>query len=456
MKIALAQMKMSMDRAENLNRAVQKIQIAGMQGADLVLFPEVMLTPFFAQYPAAMLSGMGIAPEAFAITEEDDAMEALSAAAKEAAVYVSPNIYIKEEDGACYDRSYLLAPDGRICGHADMVHIFSAENFWEKDYYTPSKDGFKVFDTPFGRIGIVICFDRHIPEAIRSVALQGASIVLIPAANLTGEPLDVFEAEIRAAAYQNNVYIAMCNRVGEEDALSFAGQSVIVGPDGTIMAKASGEEELLCAELDISEAFRSRAIRPYIGFVSPNAEVYHMAGESESLVAPSMDRLFHAMCEYDKGDAPRIQHFTKVWTYAKLIGHGEGLDVNTQNILEAAAILHDIGIHKAEKGFSSSAGSLQEKLGPGEALKVMTDLGFDRSIIARVCYLIGHHHTYTDISGIDYQILVEADFLVNILEDSLSSEEAENAYKTIFQTATGKKLFRDLYPEEGPYDPKKK
>ena len=456
MKIALAQMQMSMDKSANLNSAVMQIRSAGLKGADLVLFPEVMLTPFFPQYPAAMLSGMGIPSDAFSIGEDDVAFETLSSAAREAALYISPNFYIKEEDGTCFDRSYLISPNGAVKGHGDMVHIFSGENFWEKDYYTPSREGFRVFDTPFGRVGIVICFDRHIPESIRSVALQGATIVLIPTANLVNEPLDVFEAELRAAAYQNNVFIAMCNRVGEENGITFAGESLVVGPDGNVLAKAGRDQELLLCEIDPGEALRSRSQRPYIGFVSPDPKVYHMAGERESLVAPSLNRLFHAMSEYDRGDALRIQHFTKVWTYARMIGLGEGLDVNTQNTLEAAAILHDIGIHKAERGFSSSSGSLQEKLGPAEAVKLMTDLGFDREMIRRVSYLIGHHHTYTEIDGIDYQILVEADFLVNILEDRLSEAAAEHTFETIFKTETGKKLFRDMYPEEGPYDPKKK
>ena len=455
MKIALAQMQMSMDQKENSGKALMQIKKAGLAGADLVLFPEVMLTPFFPQYPAAMLSGMGIPADAFAITEEHEIFEEIAKEAKEAALYVSPNFYIKEADGTCYDRSYFISPNGAIKGYSDMVNIFSGDNFWERDYYAPSKEGFKVFDTPFGRVGIVICFDRHLPESIRSVALQGATMVLIPTANLTSEPLDVYEAEIRSAAYQNNVFIAMCNRTGEENGITFAGASFVAGPDGEVIAKAGSSEELLVCEVDPGQAIRSRQERPYIGFVSPDPGVYHMQGERESLVAPSMDRLFHAMCDYDKGDAPRIAHFTKVWTYARIIGLGEGLDVNTQNTLEAAAILHDIGIHKAERGFSSSAGSLQEKLGPGEAVKLMTDLGFDRSMIGRVSYLIGHHHTYTDIEGMDYQILVEADFLVNIHEDDMTPEQIERAYEKIFKTGTGKKLFRDLYPEEGPYDPTK-
>lgn len=87
----------------------------------------------------------------------------------------------------------------------------------------PSDDGFKVYDTPFGKIGIVICFDRHIPESVRMCAAQGAQLIIIPTANLTTENQELFEWEVRVQAYQNLVYIAMCNRVGKEDDLIFAG-----------------------------------------------------------------------------------------------------------------------------------------------------------------------------------------------------------------------------------------
>ena len=113
-------------------------------------------------------------------------------------------------------------------------------------------------------------------------------------------------------------------------------------------------------------------------------------------------------------------------------------------------------IHKAEKSFGSSDGKLQEKLGPGEALTLLTDLGYPRSLIERVIFLVGHHHTYSEIDGLDYQILVEADFLVNGYEDGLGQEALNSAYEKIFKTSAGKRLFRLFYPEEGQYSAKTK
>ena len=97
-----------------------------------------------------------------------------------------------------------------------MVHVFQAPQFYEVDYYTPSEDGFKVFDMPFGRVGIVICFDRHLPESIRTCSLLGAALVIVPTANCKAEPMELFEWEIRVQAMQNSVFVAMCNRVGLE------------------------------------------------------------------------------------------------------------------------------------------------------------------------------------------------------------------------------------------------
>lgn len=455
-KLALCQMQMSMSKEENLTKTLCHMDEARLQQADLIFFPEVQLTPFFAKYPAAMLEGIGIQKDAFAVKEDSDVIEKIRNKAKECSLYCSPNLYVETEEGKLYDRSYFIDQAGNVMGHSDMVNIFSAENFYEKDYYAPSEDGYQVYDTPFGRVGIVICFDRHIGESVRSCALQGAQLVLIPTANLKSEPMDLFLAEVRTLAYQNNVFLAMCNRVGQEDDLEFAGESVVVGPDGEVIAQADDSEQILYVDIDPGEAIRSRNKRPYIGYVTPSPKVYHMAGQAEETNLPQMHVLFEKMAEYDKGDAMRIQHFTKVWQYARMIGIEEGLPGNQQNILEVAAIVHDIGIHKAEKSFGSSDGKLQEKLGPGEALTLLTDLGYPRSLIERVIFLVGHHHTYSEIDGLDYQILVEADFLVNGYEDGLGQEALDSAYEKIFKTSAGKRLFRLFYPEEGQYSAKTK
>ena len=119
-----------------------------------------------------------------------------------------------------------------------MVHIAQADKFFEQDYYTPSDDGFKVFETEFGKLGIVICFDRDFPESIRSEALKGADLILIPTVNTKAEPSEMFEWELRVQAFQNSTIIAMCNRVGAEGDMDFSGESIVVDANGNVLAKA--------------------------------------------------------------------------------------------------------------------------------------------------------------------------------------------------------------------------
>ena len=152
-----------------------------------------------------------------------------------------------------------------------------------------------------------------------------------------------------------------------------------------------------------------------------------------------------AMIAYDAGDPMRIHHFLKVHAFARLIGLSEGLSADLQEITEVAALVHDIGIHRAEALYGSSAGKYQEELGPAEAEALLRTLNAPSALTARVSYLVGHHHTYTNIDGLDYQILVEADFLVNISEDGMERPAIETVEKQIFRTAVGKELLRTLY-----------
>ena len=144
-----------------------------------------------------------------------------------------------------------------------MVHIAQAPQFYEQDYYTPSDDGFLVFDTPHGCIGVVVCFDRHYPESIRTEALMGADLILIPTANTMAEPLELFDWEIRVQAFQSSVAVAMCNRAGLEGGMDFAGGSIVTDANGDMIAKAGPGEELLFAEVDMAAPARIRAARPY-------------------------------------------------------------------------------------------------------------------------------------------------------------------------------------------------
>ena len=153
-----------------------------------------------------------------------------------------------------------------------------------------------------------------------------------------------------------------------------------------------------------------------------------------------LNKLHMAMIELYKGDSRRIQHFCKVHSYARLIAQMENVDYKTLFIIETAALTHDIGIHTCEEKYGECGGRLQEKEGPALAKELLERLGFETDISERVQYLIAHHHTYSNIDGIDYQILVEADFLVNMYEDAVLK-----AYNNIFKTKYGKYICKDMF-----------
>lgn len=155
--------------------------------------------------------------------------------------------------------------------------------------------------------------------------------------------------------------------------------------------------------------------------------------------------LILAMTEYEAGCVERVNHFLKVYAFAKAIGEGEGFSPELQEITETAALVHDIGIKPSLEKYGSAAGEYQEKEGPAVARAMLSGLGYPNDLTERVCYLVGHHHTYSCIDGSDYQALVEADFLVNIFEGDMERPEIEAVRKNIFVTETGKRLLDILF-----------
>ena len=157
------------------------------------------------------------------------------------------------------------------------------------------------------------------------------------------------------------------------------------------------------------------------------------------------DLLYQNMVEFYRGDPARVQHFIKVHSFAAFIGRQEGLSPARQEILEAAALVHDIGIRPAEEKYGSCAGPLQEKEGPPLADKLLTEAGYSTEAVDRVCFLVSRHHTYTGVDGSDYRILLEADFLVNCLEEKMSREAALSGLRKVFRTETGKTLLKTMF-----------
>lgn len=159
-----------------------------------------------------------------------------------------------------------------------------------------------------------------------------------------------------------------------------------------------------------------------------------------------IQQLALAMISYNNGDPKRIQHTTKVHAYASLIGIEEGLDEETQFIVESAALVHDIGIRASEKKYGYQNGKLQEQEGPAVARELLTRLGgYTDTQIERICWLVAHHHTYHASDDIDYQILIEADFLVNLFEDNESAEAIHKVRDSIFRTSSGLKMIDEMY-----------
>ena len=155
--------------------------------------------------------------------------------------------------------------------------------------------------------------------------------------------------------------------------------------------------------------------------------------------------LIMKMMEHDKYNAHRIQHFLKVYEFAKLIGEGEGISKELSDILYTAALVHDIGIKASEEKYGDDSGAHQEEMGPQLAREMLSFLNCDENLIDRVCYLVAHHHTYHDIDGMDYQILIEADFLVNMYEKHMDPPACRSVYERIFRTTTGKRICRRMY-----------
>lgn len=151
------------------------------------------------------------------------------------------------------------------------------------------------------------------------------------------------------------------------------------------------------------------------------------------------------MIDFYHGNLHDINHFMKVWAYAKTIGECERLDGATQMILEIAAIVHDIACPLCREKYGNADGKLQEQEGPALAAEFLRDSGLSDSQIDRIAWLVGHHHTLHGIDGPDHQILIEADYFVNADEGCCSKENIANMLEKVFRTETGCHLLKSMY-----------
>lgn len=168
-------------------------------------------------------------------------------------------------------------------------------------------------------------------------------------------------------------------------------------------------------------------------------------GKDVSVLNGITGKIIAAAIAYDRGDPRRIHHFLKVYAFARAIGEQEGLDSAALEVLELAAVLHDIGIKASEEKYHSAAGKYQELEGPPVAREILAEFHLPPEVVERVCYLISRHHTYSEVDGLDYQALIEADFLVNIYEDGMSPSQVRAIGDRIFKTRSGKQFLKYLY-----------
>ena len=264
MKIALVQQHATSDKAANLERAIAKVREAAAAGAQLITFAELAFEPFYPRLPA---SAQPWAEDVRELAEPipGPTTERFRELARELSVAFVLNLYERDGDNA-FDTSPVIDADGTLLGKARMVHITEYESFHEQGYYAPGDRGAPVFETRFGRVGVAICYDRHFPEYLRALTLAGAELIVVPQAGTVDEwPDGLYEAEMRVAAFQNGVFTALCNRVGEEERLTFAGESFVCDPEGIVLARA-GEltEETLVCDLDLGAVETSHARRLFL------------------------------------------------------------------------------------------------------------------------------------------------------------------------------------------------
>jgi len=259
LKIALIQQHASEDPAENRTRGLSALEKAASQGAQLLCFAELGFEPFYPQSPAeGDVSSL-------AETIPGPTTEAVCALARRLGVAVVLNLF-EQDGGRTYDSSPVIDADGTLLGKTRMVHVPDYPCFHERGYYAPGDQGAPVYETAFGKVGVAICYDRHYPEYMRALALAGAEVVVVPQAGGVDEwPEGLFEAEMRVASFHNGYFTALCNRVGKEPRLEFAGESFVCAPDGNVIGRAGkGTDEILTCDLDLQQSRDSHARKLFL------------------------------------------------------------------------------------------------------------------------------------------------------------------------------------------------
>ena len=264
--LGLIQTHATDDKADNLQRQIVLIRDAAKRGAQIVCTQELFLTPYFCKREDTALFDL-------AEPVPGDTTKVLGELAKELGVVIIASLFEKRAPGLYHNTAAIIDADGSYLGKYRKMHIPEDPGFNEKFYFTPGDTGYKVWDTRFGRIGVLICWDQWYPEAARLAALAGAQILFYPTAigwlksekATLGVPQHVaWETVQRGHAVANGCYVAAVNRVGFEEETEFWGQTFVATPYCVITAKASvSDEEVLVVPCDLQEVEDFRRIWPF-------------------------------------------------------------------------------------------------------------------------------------------------------------------------------------------------
>jgi N-carbamoylputrescine amidase len=265
-KLGLIQSRAYATKAEALEKHVALIRQAAALGAQIVCLQELFLTEYFCK---------GEVVDRFDLAEKipGPTTQALCALAEELRVVIIASLFEKRGPGLYHNTAAIIDADGSYLGKYRKMHIPEDPGFNEKFYFTPGDLGYQVWDTRYGRIGVLICWDQWYPEAARLTALKGAEILFYPTAIgwLKDEKAQLGQAQHcgwetvqRGHAVANGCFVAAVNRVGTEEDSEFWGQSFVVNPYGQIVAKASvDQEEILIVPVNTQEVEDFRRIWPF-------------------------------------------------------------------------------------------------------------------------------------------------------------------------------------------------
>jgi len=264
--VGLVQSRGFETKEESLAHHVDLIRTAAAKGAQIVCLQELFLTPYFCRTQDTDLFDL-------AETIPGPTTEALQPLAKELGVVIIASLFEKRGPGLYHNTAVIIDADGTLMGKYRKMHIPQDPGFEEKFYFTPGDLGYKVWDTKFGRIGVLICWDQWYPEAARLTALQGAQILFYPTAigwlasekaTLGKAQHTAWETVQRGHAVANGCFVAAVNRAGIEGETEFWGQTFVANPYGEIIEKAAvSKEEVLIVPCDLKEVEDFRRIWPF-------------------------------------------------------------------------------------------------------------------------------------------------------------------------------------------------